>query len=79
MSFEGFRITKNNYVTELRQELELGIKTILAIINNPENDFSSHTLSRSNYYGILKREDKGDLKYQNYYTMKASKVNQIIN
>lgn len=48
-------------VTELRQELGLGIKTILDIINDPKNDLPH--LSRSNYYDILTREDQDDLKY----------------
>lgn len=48
-------------VTELRRELGLGIKTILEVINDPDNNLPN--LSRSNYYDILNREDKDDLKY----------------
>lgn len=39
----------------------MGIKTILEVLNDPDNDLPS--LSRSNYYDIIKREDKDDLKY----------------
>lgn len=39
----------------------MGIKTILEVINDPDNDLPH--LSRSNYYDILNRENKDDLKY----------------
>ena len=47
-------------VAELRQELGLGVKTILAVINDPENDLPH--LSRSNYCDMLQREDQDEIK-----------------
>lgn len=48
-------------VRELRLELGLGVKTILSILNDPNNALPS--LSRSNYYNILKREDQDEIKH----------------
>nr|WP_207783651.1 IS3 family transposase [Lactobacillus helveticus] len=64
-------------VKELRRELGLGVKTILSILNDPNNDLPS--LSRSNYYDILKREDQDEIKHHNlikrikeiYFELKA--------
>ena len=39
----------------------MGVKTILSILNDPNNDLPS--LSRSNYYDILKREDQDEIKH----------------
>ena len=50
-------------VRELRLELGLGVRTILSILNDPNNDLPS--LSRSNYYDILKREDQDEIKHHN--------------
>ena len=64
-------------VKELRRELGLGVKTILLILDDPNNDLPS--LSRSNYYDILKREDQDEIKHHNlikrikeiYFELKA--------
>lgn len=48
-------------MSELRQELGLGIKPILRIINDPAKGLPG--LSRSNYYDILKREDQDEIKH----------------
>ncbi len=64
-------------VRELRLELGLGVKTILLILNDPNNNLPS--LSRSNYYDILKREDQDEIKHHNlikrikeiYFELKA--------
>lgn len=48
-------------VRELRLELRLGVKTILSTLNDPNNALPS--LSRSNYYDILKREDQDEIKH----------------
>ena len=49
----------------------------MSILNNPNNDLPS--LSRSNYYDILKREDQDEIKHHNlikrikeiYFELKA--------
>ncbi|MCT7731349.1 MAG: IS3 family transposase [Lactobacillus crispatus] len=48
-------------VRELRLELGLGVKTILSILNDLNNDLPG--LSRSNYYDILKREDQDEIRH----------------